>query len=335
MEINQEHIDELIGKYLAGEAALEEIGIVKNWAGQSAENLQYVKHFETIFHQAPGAKDVHTFDTDAAWERLNKSLAKRSAKTVQFTPRPDSSKLWRWSIAASVILAIGIGLYLFTQRDAATFKPVLVAANTETVRGTLPDGSDIFLNKSTKLAYSFDKKKKEHRVKLEGEAYFNIQHQKDKNFVIEIGGIFIRDIGTSFNVKAYPSADLIEVVVVKGEVMFYTENDSGLYLKENGKGVYNKITRRFTIDQPEENALSYKTKVFGFDNTELGVVIEELNRVYDKQIVLNENLQNCRLTVSFNEESQEEIIAVIAETLNLKINRVGNNIVLEGPGCEP
>ena len=117
--------------------------------------------------------------------------------------------------------------------------------------------------------------------------------------------------------------------------MFYTVNDSGLYLKENGKGVYNKVTKRFTVDQPDENTLAYKTKVFGFNNVELSVIIDALNEVYDKQILLRGNIQTCRLTVSFNEETQEEIIAVIAETLNLTVDRTGDQIVLEGTGCEP
>jgi ferric-dicitrate binding protein FerR (iron transport regulator) len=333
---NQDHIDELIGKYLAGEAATEEIATVENWAAQSDENRQYVRHFETIFSRATSVKDVHTFDTDAAWERLRLSLAKKSDKTIQLPATPATAPpVWRWSIAASIVIALGIGLYLVSLRNDTTQKPVIVASNKQTVRDTLPDGSDVFLNKSTKLAYAYDKKKKEHRVKLQGEAFFNIQHDENKNFVIDIDGVLIKDIGTSFNVKAYPSSDLIEVVVEKGEVMFYTANDSGLYLKENGKGVYNKTTKRFTVDQPDENTLAYKTKVFGFNDVELPVIIKALNEVYDKQIVLRGNLQACRLTVSFHEETQEEIIAVITETLNLTVERMGDQIVLEGPGCEP
>jgi len=336
VENNQDHIDELIGKYLAGEAASEEVAMVEKWAGQSDENRQYVSQFKTIFHQATAAKDVHIFDTDAAWERLSRSLANRSGKTIQLPASGvHATQVWRWSVAASVVLAIGIGLYLFSLRDVAASHPVVVASNKQTLRDTLPDGSEIFLNKSTNLSYGYDKKKKEHRVKLEGEAFFNIHHEKNKNFVIDINGILIRDIGTSFNVRAYPSSDLIEVVVEKGEVMFYTENDSGLYLKENGKGVYNKTTRRFTVDQPDENVLAYKTKVFGFNNVELPVIIEALNQVYDKQIVLRGNLNACRLTVSFNDEPQEEIIAVIAETLNLTVDGAGDQFVLEGAGCEP
>jgi transmembrane sensor len=335
VKTNQEHIDELIGKYLAGEAAQEEIVFVEQWAKESDQNQFYLNHFKTIFEKAAAGKDLQLFDTDAAWIKLSESLNKPNGKVVALEGTRSSTLMWTWRIAASIILVLGIGFYLYTSRDSETAQPVMVIAGRQTISDTLPDGSNVFLNKATKLAYSFNNESKEHRVTLEGEAYFNILHDENKKFVIDIAGIYIRDIGTSFNVKAYPDSNSVEVVVEKGEVMFYTKNDSGVYLKANGKGVYNKITKSFTIDQPEANVLAYKTKLFSFSDTNLAAVVRELNRVYDKQIVLPANLRNCRLTVSFNNESQDEMINVIAETLGLTVNRAGDMIMLEGVSCEP
>ena len=116
--------------------------------------------------------------------------------------------------------------------------------------------------------------------------------------------------------------------------MFYTDTDSGIYLSAKGKGIYNKTTRTFTIEQPEENVLAYKTKFFSFSNTDLRTAVDALNNVYDKKIVLGENLSNCRLTVSFNQEDIDEIAAVMAETLGLTLMNSATEIRLEGPGCE-
>jgi transmembrane sensor len=120
----------------------------------------------------------------------------------------------------------------------------------------------------------------------------------------------------------------------KGEVLFYTDKDSGVNLRENGKGIYNKTTKTFTIDQPEANVLAYKTRIFSFSDTDLVTVVDALNAVYDKRIFLGEGLKKCHLTVSFNNESQDEIVMVIAETLGLTIKESEGNIALEGPGCE-
>jgi transmembrane sensor len=330
----QDYIDELIAKYLAGEADTEEIVIVENWAKESSHNQFYLDHFRTIFQKANIVKELQVFDTDAAWNKLKRSLDKPKGKTVNFTSS-RSTAWWTLRIAASVLLVLSIGFYIYKVNDLDRIAPVVVVAAKEAVADTLPDGSKIVLNKASRLSYAFDKKTKAHKVKLEGEAYFNIQHDKSKNFIIEINDVFIRDIGTSFNVKAYPGSNLVEVVVEKGEVMFYTANDSGIYLRENGKGVYNKTTKQFILDKPEANVLAYKTKLFSFNNTELGVVVESLNHVYSRQVVLPAKLQHCRLTVAFNNETQEEIIAVIAETFGLTVNESGDKIMLEGEGCEP
>jgi transmembrane sensor len=330
---SQEQIDELIGKYLAGEASADEISFVDDWAKASSENRFYVEQFRTIFQRSAAVKDLQEFDTDAAWAKLKKSVTRKGNDNGRTMGSGGMHRFWR--IAASVIVVLGAGLFAYRmlQRDE-TAAPLVIAATTLTVNDTLPDGSEVFLNKETHLSYAFDKKKKQHTVKVKGEAFFSIQHDSTKNFLIDIDGVYIRDIGTSFNVKAYPESNTIEVTVEEGEVMFYTDKDSGVYLKENGKGVYDKTTQKFHIDQPEVNALSYKTRLFNFTDASLEQVIMELNQVYPNRIILPKNLNGCRLTVAFHNETEEEIVAIITETLGLTAKRAGDNYLLEGPGCD-
>jgi transmembrane sensor len=329
-----DHIDDLIGKYLAGEAEADEIAFVESWAKESQDNQRHMEQFKTIFHRASEVKEFQAFDTDAAWAKLKGSLRESKTKTVHFEPDRISRKLF-WRIAASIVVVLGAGFFAYKlSLSGNSTQPIVVVATTDVVTDTLPDGSNIVLNKETKLTYTFDKKQKTHKVALKGEAYFNIQHDDNKTFIVDIAGVYVRDIGTSFNVKALPESNTVEVVVQEGEVMFYTDNDSGVYLRANGKGIYNKTTKTFTIDQPEANVLAYKTKFFSFTNTDLLTVVEDLNRVYPRKIVLSESVKNCHLTVSFNDESQDEIIAVIAETLGLSVRETGGKILLEGPGCE-
>lgn len=332
MNKSPDHIDDLIGKYLAGEAGPGEIALIESWAQENSDNRQYIEHVRTIFQRAAAAKELQSFDTDAAWMKLKGSLTESKTKTIQFRPETGTRKLF-WRIAASVIIVLSAGFFAY-RVSLRESDPVVVVATSAVVTDTLPDGSGIVLNKETELTYTFDKKRKTHKVSLKGEAYFNIQHEDDKQFIVDIAGVYIKDIGTSFNVKAVPGSNTVEVVVEEGEVMFYTNQDSGVYLRANGKGIYDKTTKTFTIDQPEANVLAYKTKYFSFSNAALGTVIDDLNRVYSRKIVLSEGVKNCHLTVSFNNETQEEIIAVIAETLGLTIKESGGKILLEGPGCE-
>lgn len=337
MNNNVEHIEELIGKYLAGEATSDETTLVNAWAAEKEANRQYLEHFRIIFERASTIRTQQEFNTDAAWKNMRQKLQHSGAKTVQL-PSTGSGYGLFLRIAASilVILAAGVFAYKVFWQGSAPTKPIDVITDRETLNDTLPDGSNVFLNKQTKLAYSFDKKQKTHRVKLQGEAYFHISHETrdEKQFVVEAQGIYIHDIGTSFNATAYPESNTVEVVVEEGEVHFFTDENPGIYLKANGKGVYNKTTKTFTIDEPETNVLAYKTRFFSFSNTSLTEVAEALNGVYDKKLVLSDAVKSCHLTVSFNNENISEIAQVISETLGLTVKESEHEILLEGPGCE-
>lgn len=336
MERINDHIDELIGKYLAGEAGSEEIALIESWANENEGNRKYLDQCVTIFQKAVEVADYQAYDTDAAWAKMKQSLRATQGKSVVLQPPASSNPFhFNWRIAAAIVMVLGVGLFVYRISQKSTVPgPVVVVSERRTIADTLPDGSGVVLNKQTQLAYEFDQKKKVHTVKLKGEAYFNIHHDSTKTFIVNVDGVMIRDIGTAFNVKAYPESNTVEVVVESGEVMFFTDTDSGVYLKANGKGIYNKTTKTFTIEQPEENVLAYKSKFFTFSDSNLAAVIEALNGVYDKEIVVSEKIRDCHITVSFNNETEEEIVGIIAETLGLTITESEGKIMLEGPGCE-
>lgn len=327
-----EHIDDLIGKYLAGEAAQDEVHFVEVWTKENDQNRKYFEHCKLIFDKTLETRQRQDFDTDAAWARMKSKLDAGQLGKIGSERKPNQN--FHWMIAASILLAIGIGFFAYKLVAPSSVQPLQIIAEVETKSDTLPDGSDVFLNKKTELTYTYDKNGKNHRVNLKGEAYFNIQHQEDKNFIVDVSGVYIKDIGTAFNVKAYPESNTIEVFVEEGSVMFYTDTDSGIYLSAKGKGIYDKTTRTFNIEKAEENTLAYKTKFFTFNDTDLQSVMLALNNVYDKKIVIGDNLYNCHLTVSFNNEDVDEIAAIIAETLGLTATTTAKEIRLEGPGCE-
>jgi ferric-dicitrate binding protein FerR (iron transport regulator) len=82
----------------------------------------------------------------------------------------------------------------------------------------LPDGSQVWLNAGSKLTYprSFDDK--ERKVALVGEAFFKVQTNKSKPFIVSTGQMNVRALGTAFNVKAYPEDKAITTTLVEGIV---------------------------------------------------------------------------------------------------------------------
>ncbi len=333
MENRADYIDDLIGKCVAGEATTDEQAIVEAWEKSSEVNKQYVADVKLIFTRAASATTYQAYDTDKAWSTLKlRLITQPKGKSVVMPPRQYSfGNALR--MAASIILVLGVGYFAYTFLSPPSQKPFQLVAEATVIAEVLPEGSEVFLNKGTTLEYTFNPKTKTHEVALAGEAYFAIKHDAKKEFVIHVAGVYIKDIGTSFNVKAYPENNTIEVVVEEGEVMLYTETDSGIYLSANGKGVYDKSTKMFSIDQPEANVTAYKSRHFIFSHTTLGEIADALNHVYDKRVVVPTALRECQVTASFYNEDISEIVDIIAETLSLNVKTTANEFILEGTGC--
>lgn len=329
MRTTPEHIDQWIARYLTGEASPDQIAALKAWREQSEDNREYFEQMRLIFDRA----SLHAgdqFDTDRAWQKVHAQIHKKGRSKVVPIDRGFKMLL---RIAAAITILLVAGIFTYNYLGNRPDEVIELLSGNQVTSDTLPEGSGVFLNRQTRIRYDFDREKKLHIAKLEGEAYFDINHADGDGFVVEAGATLIRDIGTSFNVKAYPGSSTIEVVVDEGEVMFYTATNPGIHLKAPGKAVYNKDAETFTVSEPEANVTAYKTRSFNFSNDSLITVVKTLNEVYTLKFDIAENLRDCKITVSFNDEEPEEIASIIAETLGLTVTRSGDILRLEGQGC--
>lgn len=324
MSTHEYDIDELIGKYIAEEATDQQRQQVEEWCAQSADNQKYFEQLQTIFEKAALVADNSSYNADAAWKKV-----KTKIQSKQHTPAA-------WSylrIAASVALIAISGFWAYQQFFSDTSR-VTLASSLVVVKDSLPDGTKVVLNKQTQLSVAYDAKKKKGRIKLKGEASFEIKHDQEKEFIVEVEELLIRDIGTVFNVEAYPENNTVEVTVQEGEVHFYTQQKEGIFIKAGNKGVYDKISKSFTLQLADTNVIAYQTRQFVFEESDLQQVVEQLNAIYEKKIRISEKLKACKVTVNFNNEEIDTIAEILAETLNLQITSSANEISLEGDGCE-
>jgi len=325
-------IDDLIGKVLAGEATAQEQETVLLWRNQSDTNEKYFHQLKHIFEKAGAANVQVEFDVDEAWSKVKSQLNKSDGKVIPISRTPYFSPL---RVAATVFLLVAISLVIYL-KTAPPVQTLAIESEITTRQDTLPDGSTAFLNKKTVLKFEYNPREKTRKVKLKGEAYFTVKHEEEKPFIIEADDILVRDIGTEFNLKAWPDKDTIEIIVTHGEVQFYTKEDPGLNLKAGDKAIYSKRTKEFyRIEKPDTNTLAYKTKIFSFNNTDLRSVVSLLNEVYNSKISLaSESLYACKLTANFKEDNPEIIVEVIAETMGLELTKKDDQFILSGKGCE-
>jgi transmembrane sensor len=327
MEKELDNIDDLIGKVLAGEATPLERQRLNEWTKASAGNQRYLEELEAIFEKAMATGPQLEFDAEAAWQKVKGRIGKEDARFVSL---PTVSLI---RMAAGIVIILGAWFFLF--RKPLPTETFALRTEVSTVSDTLPDGSTAFLNKRSTIAYEYSPADHARKLKLTGEGYFEVKHEKTRQFIIEADEVFVQDIGTAFNVRAYPESDTVEVTVKTGEVRIYTRSKTGLNLRAGETGIYRKTTKEFRkLENADTNVLAYKTKVFSFNNADLQSVIQKINEVYSSKIRLeNPLLGACRLTVNFQGDSLDTVVEVISETLKLTVTRQENEILLGGPGC--
>ncbi len=90
----------------------------------------------------------------------------------------------------------------------------------------LPDGTEIMLNAGSSIRYNKDYNFSHRNITLEGEGYFTVAKNIDLPLVVKAGNIYIRAVGTEFNVKAYSEEAIIETTLVTGEIEILHEADN-------------------------------------------------------------------------------------------------------------
>lgn len=343
MDNNIEHIDILIAKVALGEATAAEVAELAAWENLSDENRLYVAQGKKVFD----AIATVPVDADAAWNKLKQRMD--SGEELQeeeedvdedATPivplNPKRRFNYYYLVAASVVTILALTFVLRYLGGPGANVEFAMQAQGKPVEDTLPDGTIVLLNKNAQLAYVDNKKTGLREVKLSGEAFFNVVHNDDKPFVINVNDVFVKDVGTAFNVKENKESNTLSVVVESGVVDFYTTTNKGITLTQGQRAVYNYTTKTFTKTDVSvsPNEMAYKTRVFDFNNAPLANVIKQLNDVYGSQIELESPaLGNCPINVDFNNENLDTIVDIIAQTLNLTVKREGGKIILSGGGC--
>jgi transmembrane sensor len=327
---NSKHIDQLITRYLSGEGTKSEMLLLERWMAESAENKKYFEGIQFVHEKSVASYPVIKFNVDAAWNKLHGKM-KEEPMPKQIKVVPFYSKTI-FRLAASIAILIGLSVILFLNYKPgnAIVQQLAYTSADSTVDCSIDSNTHVFLNKNTKLAYTEYKNRRE--ATLKGEAYFNIKHSEEKPFIVSAEGTLVKDIGTSYNVKAYDSTETVEVFVESGSVMFYTANNPGILINAGETGVYNKKTGVFSKKvNSNANDIAYKTGVLEFKNEGLSEIISKLEASYKVSFLVQDTaLLKQRLTVTFDNEDIASVLNIISETMNVRIDKTNEGYTIVG-----
>jgi ferric-dicitrate binding protein FerR (iron transport regulator) len=328
MNESKKHIGiDLLTRFFAGEVTTEEAQSVKQWAEASGENKEEFSMLEKVWTKLGSTSPDQHLDTDSEWRYLMHKIQSRSNVKKQPVWKP------LMQIAAAIIIILGAVWIVLKHTGGETIQ-TRIAETTVTI---LPDGSEVTLNAGSKLHYGKDFGISERKVSLQGEAYFEVQNDTGKPFIIELGTAELQVLGTSFNVKAYKEHLKIEVTVAEGSVSVYDRKlkDKKVIATKGEKAEFdkgNKSVLKITNENINYNA--WKTKKIVFRDEKLSVIANTLSEVYHKNILIGDSaVNNCTLTTSFENKDLKTVLNVLESTLGITIVEEKQEILIYGPGC--
>ena len=326
---------DLIGKYLAGEASPEEAMQLESWLAYP-ENQKEFEHYAKLWNLMPGSMGATVPPSAEVWSRLQTNMNEARK------PVPVRSILNRLAVAASVAIIVFLVSYYLYQKsqtdssmnDVDIASQSYEAANDKRI-DTLTDGSIITINKHSRISYTSHFNELKRELTMSGEVFFNVKPDKSKPFIIALGDLKVEVVGTSFNVRKLPLTDEIEVQVQSGIVKMYT-NEQSLMVKKGQTGFYVKNERRLQLkDTVDLNSMGYATNSFYFNDIPLIEACQYLTHAFNVEIQIDrEKFADCRLTAQFDNKSLAYILEVINATFNTTYKQEGNNIIINGNGCQ-
>lgn len=320
--------DELLIKFLLNETTAEESRTVQSWISANAENRKYFQQFERIWNESTSLAESSNVDEEQAWQNFKQRVNEKQAN-IPLVKKINPPKFWLRIAAA---FAICFGAWLVYEQFGGQYTNL--ESQDLVLTQELPDGSSLVLNKNTHISYAKNFKTNR-RVEIEqGEVFFNVAHDRSYPFVIEINNVKVEVVGTSFNIKKVKKG--VEVIVETGIVKVTEKNkEAGKAQIElrliKGESVLLANDEDLAAKKQTEDELYnyYRTQLFIANNTPLDRLVAILSEAYGTKISLHGSLKNERISTTLPfKYALEKNLDIICETLDLKMQRNQNEIVL-------
>ena len=219
--------------------------------------------------------------------------------------------------------------------DKMVYNTVIVPYGKRT-QITLSDNSSVWLNSGSKLIYPARFATEKREVYLEGEAIFEVSHNKQQPFMVITHDIEVKVLGTVFDVSAYSDDATSSAILESGSVeMKYKTNSllsqSKVKMVPGMMAVYEPNEK--TVKQTQVNTklyTSWREGYFVFERQSLGEILKKISRYYNVSIQLNDqSLANETFTGPLDlRNSATQVLEIIAELINAKVENIDNQIII-------
>lgn len=260
---------ELLFKYFRGETTPEEEQRIGQWLDEDpVENGKQYKTARFIFEGSVIYRRPHILAGFFSWRRIGRFAA---------------------GIAAAAVLMIGTG-YFIRQQTFDSLSGQLAVLETpagQRARMVLPDGTQVWLNADTRMECPAVFAKGERRVKLSGEALFEVVHDTKCPFIVETFASEVEVLGTKFNVLADAGSNLFSTMLLEGRVKVTNLADERDIIIMNPDEVVNLVNGRLTLENRQDPAaLCWLDGQVSFGGLAFDALMSRFEKAFGVQIVI-------------------------------------------------
>lgn len=324
-------------RFLTKESTPEDLHIIDQWIAANRENGKWLFEMEEIWSLKTGLK----YSDEAEIRRAYMSFLTKTTHRHIGTGKREVSFLIR--IAAAVAVAVVLILLSITALESFHDDSVLYdltenidvneinVPNGQSISLKLADGTKVWLNSGSQLVYPAKFSSKNRMLKLTGEGFFDVEHNKKSPFVVMSGSVRTKVLGTKFNVKAYEN-ETIRISLLEGiievsadeekEVTRLSEPDQQIEIFANGAIKKNNVNS-FAVSKWTDGELY-------FENETLESIATTLERKFKVKVTIrNDAYRN----MVFNSRIQkgallEDILNVLKGTREIDYSIEEGNVYI-------
>lgn len=248
-----------------------------------------------------------------------------------FRQRANRYRIWMAAATVAMLIAMSGWLYNIVLDSEPAF--IVASNNTGIVQKvTLPDGTIINLNTCSRLTYPENFSGKSREVFLDGEAYFDVAHDKRHPFIVRAGELKIRVLGTKFNVNASTLVPQITATLIEGSIEAVT-GKKNILMKPNQQLKYDTSSGRVSLTEltNASREIRWTQNVWVLSDTPLLDICQRLEQQFNiKIIIMNDELIGKSFTGEFyTNESLESILKTMQISTPFEYEYKGKNIILK------
>lgn len=264
-------------------------------------------------------------------------------KSLTIFSQPDNSsrlvirRLTRIAVAASVLIAFGIAGYLLGEKQffsSGDLQSQVIEFSTprgQQAELTLPDGTFVALNYDSKLKYHISRDKKSQIIELVGEAFFKVTKNKSRVFRVITPNMSVNDLGTQFDVRAYPDDNETETTLLEGivEIKDIPGKETSVLLKPGEQWRYDKRTGQdHVVKTNAAMATTWRKGEYYFKKKTLSEIAKTLERMYKVNIHFQDTELGQKMFSGavYKDDDINRFFGLVNLTIPIKVKRDGDDI---------